>query len=73
MIQGKLKQPTASGRTLFVTVRVDPAFADRLAAKGVTITGVSSNNWLGTLLSWVVPIGLFYLVWVYAIRGMADR
>ena len=72
-IQGKLKQPMESGRSYFVTVRVDPSFADRLANKGVTITGVSPNNWLGTLLSWVVPIGLFYLVWVYAIRGLADR
>ena len=72
-IQGKLKQPTASGRSYFVTIRVDPTFADRLANKGVTITGLSSNSWLGTLLSWIVPIGLFYLVWVYAIRRFADR
>ena len=72
-IQGKLKQPTASGRSYFVTIRVDPTFADRLAKKGVTITGLSSNSWLGTLLSWIVPIGLFYLVWVYAIRRFADR
>ena len=70
-IQGKLKKPTSDGQSYFVTTRVDPAFAAQLAAKGVTVTGVSGNNWIGVLLSWVVPIGLFYLVWVFAFRRMA--
>jgi cell division protease FtsH len=72
-IQGKLKEPTANGQSYFATVRVDPAFAEKLSSKGVTVTGVSPNNWLATLLSWVIPIGLFYLVWTFGFRRLAER
>jgi cell division protease FtsH len=72
-IQGALKEPTANGRSYFATVRVDPAFADKLAAKGVDVTGAVSNSWLSTLLSWIIPIGLFYLVWTFVFRGIAER
>src|ERR1700730_10961646 len=38
-IQGTLKEPFPDGRKLFDTVRVDPEFADKLKAHGVTRTG----------------------------------
>ena len=69
-IRGKLKQPNTNGQSYFVTTRVDPAFAAELAAKGVTVTGTTGNSWIGALLSWIIPIGLFYLVWVFAFRRM---
>ncbi len=72
-IEGTLKEPNSAGRRYFGTTRVDPALADRLRSKGVTVTGTASNGFLVTLLSWIVPIGLFYLVWTFAIRRMADR
>ena len=72
-IQGTLKQPLPDGRKLFYTVRVDPALADMLKAHGVTITGAPSNNFLATILSWALPIFLFYLIWTYGIRRMAER
>src|ERR1035441_5590359 len=40
-IQGKLKDKLASGKTAFVTARVDPALAEKLAAKSVAATDVS--------------------------------
>ena len=72
-ISGALKSPLPSGRTQFYTNRVDPDLADKLAAKGVTVHGVPSSSLLGTILSWVIPIGLFYLVWAYAFRGIAEK
>ena len=72
-IQGTLKQPLPDGRKLFYTVRVDPALADMLKAHGVTITGAPSSNFLSTILSWALPIFLFYLIWTYGIRRMAER
>ena len=71
VIRAKLKAPTSDGQNYFVTTRVDPLFADRLRDKGITVTGLATNNWIGTLLSWVVPIGLFYLVWTFAFRHIA--
>jgi cell division protease FtsH len=72
-IQGTLKEPLPDGRKLFYTVRVDPALADKLSQHGVTITGAPSNTLLSTILSWVLPIFLFYLIWLYGVRRMAER
>ena len=72
-IQGTLKEPLPEGRKLFYTVRVDPALADKLKEHGVTITGAPSSSFLSTILSWVLPIFIFYLIWTYGIRRMAER
>src|SRR6266481_694583 len=64
-IQGTLKEPFPDGRKLFYTVRVDPALADRLKEHGVTITGTPSSSFLSTILSWVLPIFIFYLIWTF--------
>ncbi|MDR3511612.1 MAG: ATP-dependent zinc metalloprotease FtsH [Caulobacteraceae bacterium] len=58
------------GKTHFQTDRVDPALADRLAAKGVVVRGQASGGLLTTLLSWVAPVFLFYLVWAFMFRRM---
>ena len=72
-IEGKLKNKLPSGKQAFVTARVDPALADRLAAKGVVVTGVPSGGVLQTVLSWIVPALLFYLVWIFLFRRVAER
>jgi len=72
-IEGRLKEPSAGGRKYFVTTRVDPALAEKLAAKGVSYSGVAPNNLLSTLLSWIVPILAFSLVWIFVIRRVADK
>jgi cell division protease FtsH len=71
-IQGTLKEPLPDGRKLFSTTRVDPELAGKLTAHGVKVTGATSNNFLTTILSWVVPIFLFYLIWTYGFRRMAE-
>jgi cell division protease FtsH len=73
IIQGKLKEKLQSGKSAFVTARVDPAIADKLRAKGVVVTGVPSGGLIATVLSWVVPALLFYLIWVFLGRRLADR
>jgi cell division protease FtsH len=72
-MQGTLKEPLPDGRKLFYTVRVDPDLAAKLQAHGVKITGAPSSNWLSTILSWALPIFVFYLIWIYAVRRMAER
>ena len=72
-IQGTLKEPLSEGRKLFYTVRVDPALADRLKAHGATVTGAPTSTLLSTILSWVLPIFIFYLIWMYGFRRMAER
>ncbi len=72
-IQGTLKEPFPDGRKEFYTVRVEPGLADRLQAHGVVITGAPSSTFLSTILSWALPIFIFYLIWTYGFRRMAER
>ena len=72
-IQGTLKEPFPDGRKLFSTIRVDPALAAKLSAHGVKVTGAPSSNFLSTILSWALPIFIFYLIWTYGFRRMAER
>ena len=64
-IQGSVKNKLPSGKTQFVTARVDPALAEKLEAKGVVVTGVPSGGLIPTLLSWIGPAVVFYLFWAY--------
>src|SRR5512139_2724162 len=75
IIQGKLKEneKLASGKAAFVTARVDLALADKLQDKGVTVTGLPSGGLFQTILSWIVPALMFYLVWVFLGRRFAER
>ena len=72
-VQGTLKEPFPDGRKEFYTVRVEPGLADKLRAHGVVITGAPSSTFLSTILSWVLPIFIFYLIWTYGFRRMAER
>jgi cell division protease FtsH len=72
-IQGALKEPFPDGRKLFSAIRVDPALAAKLSAHGVKVTGAPSSNFLSTILSWALPIFVFYLIWTYGFRRMAER
>src|ERR1700736_1430305 len=72
-IQGTLKEPFPDGRKLFHTVGGDPELGHKLKEHGVPITGTPSSSFLSTILSWVLPIFIFYLIWTYGIRHMAER
>jgi cell division protease FtsH len=75
VIQGKLKEneKLSGGKTAFVTARVDLALAAKLNDKGIIVTGVPSGGLFQTILSWIVPALMFYLVWVFLGRRFAER
>jgi cell division protease FtsH len=55
----------------FTTVRVeDPGLTKDLDEKKVSYSGLYQSKFLGTLLSWIIPIGLFFLIWQYAMKRM---
>lgn len=68
MIEGTLKEPTPEGKSKFVTVRVDPALADKLAAEGIKVSGAPPTGFIGTILAWIIPLVLFYFLWVFLLR-----
>jgi cell division protease FtsH len=71
-ISGKLKQPE-EGKTRFVTTRVEPDLASRLEKYGVRYSGERENRLLPMLVSWVAPVVLFAVVWMFLIRRLAAR
>ncbi|TPQ38167.1 cell division protein FtsH [Bradyrhizobium guangdongense] len=75
VIQGKLKEneKLSGGKTAFVTARVDLALAEKLHDKAIVVTGVPSGGLFQTILSWIVPALMFYLVWVFLGRRFAER
>ncbi len=71
-IQGRFTTPQ-NGKEYFAANRVDPGFAAELEKYGVTFSGKTDDNWLTTLLSWVVPVLLFFSLWMFVFRRMAEK
>jgi cell division protease FtsH len=60
-----------TGEQQFMTVRVDdPALVHDLQQANVNFRGEVTSTWLSTLLSWLLPMGLFFLIWRYALKKM---
>ena len=69
----KLKELKYDGKSAhaFATVRVeDPGLTAELEEAGIPFRGEVTSNWLPTILSWVVPVALFFLVWSYLMKRM---
>jgi cell division protease FtsH len=71
-IQGDLKKPV-DGKTRFVTNRVEPEIAKELDEHGVEYAGRFESTVLPMILSWVVPIALFFGIWMFLGRRMAKQ
>ncbi|MCW5636481.1 MAG: ATP-dependent zinc metalloprotease FtsH [Rubrivivax sp.] len=72
-ITGTLKVAEPGGKRVIVATLVEPALAERLAPSGVTYTRVHTPTWPGALLSWVVPALVFFGIWYFLVRRMADK
>jgi len=70
LIQGKLRKPTADGRTRIVTTRVDPELARELSQYDIKFTGVVENTFLRDLLGWIVPALVFFGIWMFLAKRM---
>jgi cell division protease FtsH len=69
-IQGTLKEPK-DGKKRFVTTRVPSDLAEKLNKAGVSYSARKESALLPTILSWVVPVLLFFGVWMLIMRRMA--
>ena len=70
-IIGELKGAEEGQPTSFVTTRVDPEFARQLQQYGVEFTGGTDSNFFSNLLSWVLPIVIFFGIWMLLLRRMS--
>jgi cell division protease FtsH len=70
-IQGRTKDGEDGG--LFRTVRVDPDISELLETHRVEFSGEIESTFLRDLLSWVLPIFLFFGIWAFMMRRMAGQ
>ena len=71
-IEGQYKE-AQDGRKQFVTTRVAPDIANELQQYGVKFTGTVQSNLLANILSWVLPTLLFFGVWYFVFRRIANQ
>ena len=71
-ITGHFTQPQ-NGKSQFVTNRVDTDLAERLQEKGIEFSGATENTFLRDLLSWIVPILVFFAIWMFFFRKIAEK
>jgi cell division protease FtsH len=74
-IQGKFKEDTPQGNKdqLFRTVRVDPETYKLLEQYKVTFSGEIESKFFQNLLSWILPVFLFFGVWYFFMKRMAGQ
>ena len=52
-------------------VRVeDPDLVKDLEAQGIKFSGSSDSKWLGVLISWLLPLAIFFFFWSFLMRRM---
>src|SRR5438128_915134 len=71
--QGKFKEPDPKGYSEFITTRVDATTAEELSKYNVKFAGAIESTLLRDLLSWLIPIGLFFGVWWFMYRRFAGQ
>ncbi|GAB6050000.1 ATP-dependent zinc metalloprotease FtsH [Hydrogenophilus islandicus] len=71
-VTGLLKQPEGGKRAIVATL-VEPQLAERLERYGVTYTRRIENTFFRDLLSWVVPVLVFFAIWYFLFRRVLER
>jgi ATP-dependent Zn protease len=67
-IQGTL---AGSPKRAFATVRVnDPDLVKELDEGKISYSGRYENRFLSSLLSWILPLGIIFLIWRFAMKKM---
>ena len=72
-IRGVLKSPSKDGKQRFVTMRIDPTFANDLTKYGVKVIGGTESTFLRNLFSWIAPMLVFLAIWMFLIRRLAEK
>ncbi len=72
-IKGHFVQTRSDKKTEFVTVRVDPNLAQALAISQVQFSNEVESTFLTEIFSWLVPIFVFWMIWLYLGKKFAEK
>ena len=70
-INGTIKGKEGKKDQEFVTVRVeDPGLINELDEHKVNYSGLYQSKFLNNLISWIIPLGIFFVIWRFAMKRM---
>ena len=70
-INGIIKGKEGKKDQEFVTVRVeDPGLVKELDEHKINYTGLYQSKFLNNLLAWIIPLGIFFIIWRFAMKRM---
>ncbi len=72
-IQGEMKESAPVAKRRFVTTRVETDLSQELSKHGVTYSARIESRLLPTLLSWIVPVLVFFGVWAFIMKRFAGK
>ncbi len=72
-VWGQLKEKLPNGRTVVASITVPDSLQKEFQAAGVKYTGQVPDTFWSTILSWVIPIGIFFVFWSFVFRRYAER
>jgi cell division protease FtsH len=67
-----LKEALPNKRKSLFVMRVDPVMATELEAAKVQFSGAADTSWLTNLLSWIVPVAIFFVFWSFISRRIGQ-
>ncbi len=70
-ITGSYRLADGKGGAHFSTIRVDPGIADMLQKQGIAYQGEPPPGIWFNILSWILPAGVFALMWMILLRPAA--
>ena len=70
-ISGQYKPDPKAQPKPFRTIRVDPEIARELEARHVKFAGEPAPGLFANILSWLLPMGIMLLFWMFLLRPMA--
>jgi cell division protease FtsH len=74
-IRGRMRSDEEGGEAneRFRTVRVDPDISQLLDENNVQYSGRLENNFFGVVLSWLIPIAIFFGIWIFMMRRFQQQ
>ena len=72
-IRGELKDPQPPAKKFFRTTRVDSSLAEELKKHDVKFSGQVESKLFSTLLSWILPVLIFFGIWMLLMRRVSGQ
>ena len=71
IINGTLKRNDEEQSEKFITIRVDdPGLIKDLDEHKISYSGHYESKFLSSVLSWIIPLGIFFLIWRFTMKKM---